>query len=58
MSRAEVLSLIGPPDETSVDTNHIGYHLGGHSATWGYDFLRISFGASNTLEAAVIVKDN
>jgi hypothetical protein len=58
MTRAEVLSLIGPPDETRVETNQTSYHLGGHSASWGYDFLKVSFGASNTLEAAVIVKDN
>ena len=59
MSRAEVLSLIGPPDETSVDTSHIGYHLGGHSGSWlrpGYDYLWVSFSARNTLESAAIDK--
>lgn len=59
MSRADVLSLIGPPDETAVNTNHIGYHLGGHSGSWlrpGYDYLWVLFSASNTLESAVIDK--
>lgn len=59
MDRAEVLSLIGPPDETGVNTNHIGYHLGGHSGSWlrpGYDYLWVSFGANNTVESSVIDK--
>jgi hypothetical protein len=60
-NRTDVVRLIGPPDEVGVNTNYLGYYLGGHSGNWyrpGYDYLWLSFDARDRLESVKIDKEN